>query len=191
MVYIVIDDQQAKLIADSTENVEIRDQSGRHLGVVARDFTDEDVAIARERMYSSEPRWTAAQVLQHLESQSSWMQPLLDKVVRLETLRENWDSYGARPIDPNIAQATIKLLCEFLTPSDPIPSIVPTAHGSILLEWHEGGCDLEVEMRSPTSIQLVFDDGNEQEESEQASFDQIRAKVDVLTSHLAAANGSA
>jgi len=68
MHHIVVDDQQAKLISEATENVEIRDPRGRHLGYVAHGFTDEDIAIAQDRLASDEPRYTTQEVLEHLQS---------------------------------------------------------------------------------------------------------------------------
>jgi hypothetical protein len=63
-----VNDQQAKLISEATESVEIRDARGGHLGYVARAFTDEDVAIAKNRMASAEPRYSTRKVLGHLRS---------------------------------------------------------------------------------------------------------------------------
>jgi hypothetical protein len=68
MEHLVDDDQQAKLISEATESVEIRDLRGRCLGYVARGFTDEDIAIAKERLASDEPRYTTQEVLAHLRS---------------------------------------------------------------------------------------------------------------------------
>ena len=68
MHHIVVDDQQAKLIAEATESVEIRDPQGRHLGYVAHGFTDEDIALAKNRLASNGPRHTTQQVLDHLQS---------------------------------------------------------------------------------------------------------------------------
>jgi len=68
MHHIIVDDQQAKIISEATESVEIRDPRGRHLGYVARRFTDEDIAIAKRRLASDEPRYTTQQVLDHLRS---------------------------------------------------------------------------------------------------------------------------
>ena len=68
MHHIVVDDQQAKLISEATESVEIRDPRDRHLGYVAHGFTDEDIAIAKDRMASDEPRYTTQEVLDHLQS---------------------------------------------------------------------------------------------------------------------------
>jgi hypothetical protein len=68
MHHIVVDDQQAKLISEAKDGVEIRDPRGRHLGYVARGFTDEDIAVAKERLASDEPRYTTREVLEHLQS---------------------------------------------------------------------------------------------------------------------------
>ena len=68
MPHIVVDDDQAKMISQSTESIEIRDRSGKHLGYVAHGFTEEDIAIAKQRMASDEPRYPTEQVLDHLRS---------------------------------------------------------------------------------------------------------------------------
>jgi hypothetical protein len=68
MHHIVVDDQQAKLISEATDSVEIRDLQGRHLGYVAHVFTDEDIAVAKARLASDEPRYTTREVLEHLQS---------------------------------------------------------------------------------------------------------------------------
>ncbi len=68
MPHITVDDEQARIISASVETIEIRDRSGNHLGYVAHGFTGEDIAIARQRMASDEPRHTTKQVLDHLRS---------------------------------------------------------------------------------------------------------------------------
>lgn len=71
MPHIVVDDEQARLILESGERIEIRDRSGKHLGYVSQGFTEEDIAIAKQRMASDEPRYTTKQVLDHLQSLDS------------------------------------------------------------------------------------------------------------------------
>ena len=68
MPHIIVDDEQARIISETGDAVEIRDQSGRHLGYVAHGFTDEDIAIAKQRMESDEPRYSTQQVLDHIQS---------------------------------------------------------------------------------------------------------------------------
>jgi hypothetical protein len=68
MPHIVINQEQAKLISEATGDVEIRDAEGRHVGYVAHGFTDEDIAIARQRLASSHSRYTTREVLDHVRS---------------------------------------------------------------------------------------------------------------------------
>jgi len=68
MPQIIVDDEQARIISESAESVEICDREGRHLGFVAHGFTDDDIAIAKQRRASDEPRFTTQQVLDHIQS---------------------------------------------------------------------------------------------------------------------------
>jgi hypothetical protein len=68
MQHIVVDDEQAKLIAETTDPVQIRDRRGKHLGYVAHGFTEEDIAIAKQRAASDQPCYTTQEVLDHLQS---------------------------------------------------------------------------------------------------------------------------
>jgi hypothetical protein len=66
--YIVVDDQQAQIIAQTPGGLEIRDQQGRCLGYVAHGITKEDIALAKKALASDEPRYTTQEVLNHLRS---------------------------------------------------------------------------------------------------------------------------
>jgi hypothetical protein len=68
MHHIIVDDEQAKLISEATDSVEIRDSRARHLGYVAHVFTDEDIAVAKARLAADEPRYTTREVLEQLQS---------------------------------------------------------------------------------------------------------------------------
>ena len=68
MVKIVVTDDQAKAISEAKEGIEIVDTAGNRLGFFARPFTDQDVAIARQRAASDEPRRTTQQVIDRLKS---------------------------------------------------------------------------------------------------------------------------
>ncbi|MBW3600303.1 MAG: hypothetical protein KY475_23925 [Planctomycetes bacterium] len=68
MNHIVVDDEAARTIAESSEGVEIRDRSGRPLGYVAPLVSEEEIAIALKRRDSDEPRYTTAEVKVYLRS---------------------------------------------------------------------------------------------------------------------------
>ena len=68
MQHLIVSDEQARIISQSSEGIEIRDRNGKYLGYVAHGFSDEDITIAKDRMASDEPRHTTREVLNHLRS---------------------------------------------------------------------------------------------------------------------------
>ena len=68
MPHITVDDTQARLIMEAERTIEIRDRHGNHLGYVAHGFSAEDIAVARQRFASDEPRYSTREVLEHLRS---------------------------------------------------------------------------------------------------------------------------
>ena len=68
MPRIILDDEQVKIISESCQTVEIADRSGQIIGYFAHGFTEEDIAIAKERLASDEPRYSTRDVLDHLHS---------------------------------------------------------------------------------------------------------------------------
>jgi len=68
MAHIILDDDQARVVSQATEVVEIRDRQGRGLGYVAHRFTEEDLRVADTRLHSGERRYTTQEVLDHLRS---------------------------------------------------------------------------------------------------------------------------
>ena len=68
MVYITLDDQQARIFAEATHEVAVRDASGKHLGYITSGFTLEDLREAELALASEGSRYTTAEVLAHLKS---------------------------------------------------------------------------------------------------------------------------
>lgn len=68
MVRVVITPDQAKLLSESSERVEIVDVSGKTLGTLLRPPSDEDVQIAKERTEQGGKRYTTDEVVSHLRS---------------------------------------------------------------------------------------------------------------------------
>jgi hypothetical protein len=65
---IVVDDEQAKAIEQTSQTVEIRDRQGRSLGDFSRDFTSEEIAEAKRNLASKGPKYTTSQVLDYLQT---------------------------------------------------------------------------------------------------------------------------
>jgi hypothetical protein len=63
-------------------------------------------------------------------------------------LEQNWDSYGAVPIDPRAIARAILMLDSLQGDWTP----VPMSDGGVQLELHSGGFDIEIQIRAvPTN----------------------------------------
>lgn len=63
----------------------------------------------------------------------------------LLSLTKDWDSYGGEPIDPETVDKAVDvaLALAHQFPAHP-PSLVPCSDGSVQVEWHTGGWDVEL-----------------------------------------------
>lgn len=68
MVEMVVNADQARLLAEARESVEIIDAQGNRLGFFARRFSDGDVAIALARAAERTPGNSTCEVLERLRS---------------------------------------------------------------------------------------------------------------------------
>jgi len=109
-----------------------------------------------------------------------WLENVLAEIGELAQLDENWDSYGAQRIDPHCIQAAAGLLRAILDAATPRPSVVPTSRGGVQLEWHRGGIDLEIEIESPTRMNVSFEDAREGTQKEMTLAGNIRPLVEFL-----------
>lgn len=66
MIRIVATADQIRQLKQATDGIELVDENGNRLGVVAREVDLEDIRIARERLHSDQPRLSYAEVLDHL-----------------------------------------------------------------------------------------------------------------------------
>jgi hypothetical protein len=71
MPEIVLTAEQARVVEGSLVPVVVRNVNGAVLGSLPPIWTAEDIADAKRRLASDEPRYTTAQVLEHLRSLES------------------------------------------------------------------------------------------------------------------------
>ena len=71
MIRIVATAEQIRQLQEADDAIELVDEQGNRLGVVAREVDLEDIRIARERLKSDQPRYTYAEVLEHIRSREA------------------------------------------------------------------------------------------------------------------------
>lgn len=85
-----------------------------------------------------------------------WYRPIVARITDLLRLRDNWDSYGASAPSLSAAQAMLDVLNSVMSTKTPAPFIAPSPDGHFQAEWHIHGIDLEVEVMSPTKIEVFY-----------------------------------
>ena len=71
MPQIVLSEDQARVIVSALEPVQVCGPDGKVLGSISPFWTAEDIAEARRRLASDQPRYTTAQVLEYLRTLDS------------------------------------------------------------------------------------------------------------------------
>ena len=76
----------------------------------------------------------------------------VEQLTALISLSDDWDSYGAMAPSLEAIHTATKVISRIITDDMVVPAVVPGADGSIQLEWHVNGIDLEVEVLSDNSV---------------------------------------
>ncbi len=87
-----------------------------------------------------------------------WQAPIIAKIRQLLKLPENWNSYGAPRLRYDTAMFAILVLEDIMNAGTPLPSVVPSVHGGIQLEWHENDIDFEVDVVEPYRCEYTYYD---------------------------------
>jgi hypothetical protein len=106
-----------------------------------------------------------------------WVIPVVSRLVELMRLPDNWDSYGAKPIDATTVRYFLEALIGLMRTNTPAPDVVPSPEGHLQAEWHLRGIDLEVEMISASRISVAFRDSR----GLPAWSDELRTDLSKLT----------
>lgn len=114
----------------------------------------------------------------------AWAQPLLREFAEILSLPRGWNSYNARPIDPQSVADALNLLHGVMPPSAPVPIVTPTNGGGILLEWHTRGMDIELSPLPNETYSLYWRDlraGDENEIEDASDVTPLAALLQMLT----------
>lgn len=113
----------------------------------------------------------------------AWLLPLLRGSIDLIDLPDNWNSYGAQPIDPELVMNALNQVMAVLEESSTPPWIVPMSDGGIQSEWYKDRGELELVVDPEGSISGYWCDpvnGDEIEFSAPLNISQIRLLLSCL-----------
>lgn len=111
-----------------------------------------------------------------------WLYPTLSHFQEMLQLPEGWDSYGASLIsDEAIAEAADVLVRLKLPLETPEPSVVPGSSGSVQLEWHRCGADVEIHISSAGDATAFLSDEGEEYEFQMIDQEAADKFLEVLS----------
>ena len=104
--------------------------------------------------------------------QSLWVAELCKRFEELIALPYGWDGYAGRPVSFACAVFAANLLDTICVSTIPTPSLVPGADGTLQIEWHVYGYDIELDVLGPNNVVAFrIDLRNDAEESMDLSTD--------------------
>lgn len=110
----------------------------------------------------------------------AWLRNVLAELDDLSRLPPNWDSRGAVVPSPAAIRGAIDLLALIMRDDTPPPTIVPTARGTLQLEWHRRGMDVEIEIVGRDHAVALVARGDDQDGSEFVVTSDYSHLVDVI-----------
>lgn len=86
---------------------------------------------------------------------------IVNRINRLLELEPGWDGAHAQPLTFSAVEATVEVLSDVMIEAIPVPDVSPSVDGGMLLEWHEGGFELEIWASANGAVTVTYDhDGN-------------------------------
>jgi hypothetical protein len=86
----------------------------------------------------------------------AWVKPTIFAFIGIQTLGENWNSYGGKPINTDLIKQALSLLESIMQADSPAPSVVPIGDGGLQIEWHRKQQDLEIVFPSDEVPQFYY-----------------------------------
>jgi hypothetical protein len=77
----------------------------------------------------------------------------VDKLNELTSLPVGWDGYQGQPVSFTCADFAARVLDSLCHDDVPAPSLVPGADGTLQVEWHCHGFDIELDVLDAGSIE--------------------------------------
>ena len=73
-----------------------------------------------------------------------WAKPVLASLTDRWGVLPGWDSYQAKPTDPQLVLRLLNILSDLMQDTSLPPQITPLADGGVQAEWHHNQRDLEI-----------------------------------------------
>ena len=112
-----------------------------------------------------------------------WLRDSAESILEVMDLPEDWNSYGARPVDPEAVREGLRVLNSILDSDTPAPTVHPTPSGGVTFEWHTSRVDIELEITPEGRVIALAEDLIAKEEWEDditSDLRRLRPEIDKL-----------
>lgn len=137
----------------------------------------------REQAFTISSEASAYRVVLRNNSLPGWVKPTITAFVGIQSLSDNWNSYGSKSINRDLIKQSLFTLGLVMQADSPAPSVVPLGDGGIQLEWHRRQQDLEIVFTADEPPQFYY--RNRASGGEQQGFANEIANLTRLLSDLA------
>ncbi|UIY25901.1 hypothetical protein LZK76_10920 [Rhizobium leguminosarum] len=94
-----------------------------------------------------------------------WWPSLQARFNELASLEKGWDGYQGRPVIFTVATFAANLLERICIEGISEPALVPGSDGTMQIEWHKNGFDVEIDVLGPNKVVAMrYDHKSGQEE---------------------------
>ena len=93
-----------------------------------------------------------------IKSLPHWVVESLKGLVVLSQLPPDWDSYGARPVSPEVLGLCMRLLGLLEEEDLPVPHLSAGSGGSVDFEWRVGGRALQIEIIDSQTAEYLIEE---------------------------------
>ena len=86
---------------------------------------------------------------------AEWQITALKKIAKLESLPENWDSYGSTAPTSSVGDAASDIILKVPFDNAPAPRITAVSGGGIQIAWSKGKRELDIEVCADGTIEVL------------------------------------
>jgi hypothetical protein len=88
---------------------------------------------------------------------ATWLEEATRKIQALALLKENWDSYGASPINPDSIAEALNVVASLANVYDiDAPAVGGSPDGNVGLSWDGGSWSLDAKILPDERIEIIY-----------------------------------
>lgn len=122
------------------------------MNALAETVFEQSSPIPRTRKPTYEIEAYTSRLVRVPAPRSSWVSSLHARFEELSQLPVGWDGYSGRSVSFHVASFAANLLERLCVDEVPAPNIVPGGDGTLQIEWHRNGFDIEIHIQAQQEV---------------------------------------